>query len=132
MPGQGRRDRDRGGILALLGAGLHQSSERERGAVLHRADLAAHAQVAAQGLGQAAADHQSEAGAAVQAGGGGIDLGEGPEQAVHPLGRDTDPGVAHRHLQTHRTRRRPHGLIDQIHLIDRFTLIDIIGVLAGL
>jgi hypothetical protein len=45
-------------------------------------------------FGEAVGDGEAETGAAEAARGSGIDLGEGPEEAVHPVGRDADAGVA--------------------------------------
>ena len=66
--------------------------EEERRAA---ARLALHPHPAAQALGEAPADHQPQAGAAIDAGDRGVGLAERLEQAVDAVGRDADPGVAH-------------------------------------
>ena len=48
---------------------------------------------------QALADRQSEAGAAVLAGGGGIHLAERLKQPVHTVGRNPDSRIANGHTQ---------------------------------
>ena len=51
--------------------------------------------VPAHHLGEAAADDEAEAGAAVLAGGGGVGLGEGLEELAELLRRHADAGVGH-------------------------------------
>jgi hypothetical protein len=51
------------------------------------------------------ADREAEAGAAVFARGGGVDLAEGLEQPVDPVRGDADAGVADRELEQHAIRR---------------------------
>ena len=73
-----------------------RDGEMERGAF---AGIALDPDLAAHQFGQAFADRQAQAGAAVVAGGGGIHLLEGLEQPVLPVQRDADAGVAHREMQ---------------------------------
>ena len=49
-------------------------------------------------------DGEPEPGAAVAAGGGGVDLAEGREQPLHPVLGDADPGVANGELESVRAR----------------------------
>ena len=81
---------------ALAAAALGQNGEMEGGAF---AGVALDPDLAAQQLGQAFADGQAQAGAAVVARGGGIHLLEGLEQPVLPVQRDADAGVAHREMK---------------------------------
>ena len=91
--GDGRRRRDRGGderkideeLRAPAGGGFD-------------------ADVAAEDGDEAMGDGESEAGAAVFAGGGGVDLAEGLEEPVLAFERDADAGVAHREA-------KPLGLV---------------------
>ncbi len=63
------------------------------------AKLGGDADLPAHGLGQALADGQAQAGAAVDAGGGSVDLGEALEQlGLLSLG-EPGPGVLHRQVQ---------------------------------
>src|SRR5215213_11195864 len=50
-------------------------------------------------LDEALADRQAESRAAVAPGRRGIDLAEGPEEAVPPVSRDADPGVANGEME---------------------------------
>src|SRR5262245_26366393 len=50
-------------------------------------------------FGQTFADRQAEAGAPVMTRGGGINLLEGFEEAVLPIERNADAGVAHREME---------------------------------
>ena len=88
---RGLPGRRRGG-----GGGPGQNGEMERGAL---AGIALDPDLAAHQLGQALADGQAQAGAAVMAGGGGIHLLERFEQAVLLVQRDADAGVAHGEMQ---------------------------------
>ena len=55
-----------------------------------------HPDRAAHELAQPAGDREAEAGAAVDAGGGDVDLGERREEPLRRLRLDTDARVAHR------------------------------------
>ncbi len=72
------------------GRGAEGEGEVEGGAL---ADGAVDADGAAHEFDEALADDEAEAGAAVFAGGGGVDLGEGAEEAVDAVGGDADAGV---------------------------------------
>ena len=76
-----------------VGGGFDLQRGDEGGAA---ADLTSHAHGAAHEGAEALADDETEAGAAVFASDGGIDLGKGFEQAVDAVGGDADAGVAHR------------------------------------
>ncbi|MCY1520765.1 hypothetical protein D9M68_555520 [compost metagenome] len=81
-----------------------QAADRkaEGGARAGRAD---HADLPTHHLDQVLADHQSEAGASVDAGGGCVALGEGLEQVGQALGRDADAGVGDAETQLGRRLR---------------------------
>ena len=76
-------------------------------------------------LRQAPADRQAQAGPAVLPGRRGVDLGEGAEQPVHPVGGDADAGVPHREGQPALVRAHRqddlagggelHGVAEQVH-----------------
>ena len=78
------------------GGGLALDGEDERGAL---AGDALDAHVATHESAEALADREAEAGAAVFAGGGGVDLREGFEEAVEAVGGDADAGVADGELE---------------------------------
>ena len=84
-----------------LGGG-RPDREAELAAVAH---LARDPDPAAHQLGQALADRQPQAGAAVAARGRGVDLAERLEQPVQPVRRDADAGVADREGQLVKRRR---------------------------
>ena len=76
--------------------GLERQRQGEAGA---RAGAAVDRDLAAEQVGQAAADRQPEAGAAEASGRGGLGLGEGLEQALDHLRAHADAVVAHRERQ---------------------------------
>ncbi len=84
---------DAGGVLGRpLGdmAGAHGEPEGRA-----HAGRAAHAHLALHEAGEALDDGEPEAAAAVVPGGGGVDLGEGLEQAIEPVGGNADAAVGH-------------------------------------
>ena len=64
-----------------------------------------HTDLAAHQFGQALADGQAQAGAAIAACGGGVGLLEALEQAIDLLGGQANTGVAHLEAQQHRIAR---------------------------
>ena len=89
------------GALAVVGlAAWAQVADhlQQRDFEPERRALAGHrgqADAALHQVDDALADRQPEAGAAVQAGGGGVGLGEGAEQPFLPVAVDADAGVAY-------------------------------------
>jgi hypothetical protein len=79
--------------------------------------FAAHADLAAHEFGQALDDGEPEAGAAVVAGGGGIDLREGLEQAVDAIGGDADAGVGDFDAQLAGPNAGAGGVQDHVALV---------------
>lgn len=88
-----------GTIIALRRRGFAQREVEPEGAAL--AGLTVHLDLAAHQRDQAAADGQSQAGAAVLAGGRAFGLREAVEDVRERLGTHADPGVAHRDAQAH-------------------------------
>jgi hypothetical protein len=89
------RCRNSAGARRLGHRGQHRHLEQR---ALPR--LAVHADRAAHQLGQPLADRQAQAGAAVLARGGRVDLRERLEQPRQVLGRDADAGILHREADT--------------------------------
>ena len=87
--------------------------EPERGALTR---LALHPHPSLQSLGEAVADREAQAGAAIQPAGRGVRLAERAEQAIHTIGGDADAGIAHGETEVHELasrelrRRRETGL----------------------
>ena len=87
-----------GAELGLAGGLVGGGEDREvEGGSLVDDALGPHG--AAEHLGEALADREAEAGAAVLAGGRVVDLAKRLEQAVHAVGADADAGVGDRELQ---------------------------------